>query len=116
MVRTNRNIKLYSKIVVAWLSDFVARRTNSADATYELITDEVRHHYQVIRTGFLDDRFYYKVVFHLQLKEDAKLWILVNNTDLLLTDDLIQSGIPKSDIVIGFLPASVRAYTGFASV
>ena len=54
MVRTNRNIKLYSKIVVAWLSDFVARRTNTTDATYELITDEVRHHYQVVRTGFLE--------------------------------------------------------------
>ena len=48
MVRTNRKIKIYSKIIIDRLSDFVARCTNTVDATYELITDEVRHHYQVL--------------------------------------------------------------------
>jgi hypothetical protein len=108
-------IKKYGNIVCLWLADFVSHRTNTPDATYELIADDVRHHYQVVRTGWLEGRFYHKVVFHLQIKDNAKVWILVNNTDLLLTDDLLLSGIPTSDIVIGFLPVEVRAFQGFAA-
>ncbi|MBN8822093.1 MAG: XisI protein [Spirosoma sp.] len=38
----------------------------------------------------------------------------MNNTDILVTDDLMERGIPASDIVIGFLPEYMRAYSGFA--
>ena len=110
----DRKIKKYGKIITAWLFDFVQRRVNTPDAVYELIADDVRHQYQVVRTGWLEERFYHTIVFHLQIKENGKVWLLVNNTDLLITDDFIQSGIPKSDIVLGFLPESVRAYTGYA--
>jgi hypothetical protein len=114
-ISTIRKIKKYGKVVREWLAEFVGHRTNAPDATYELIADDVRHHYQVVRTGWLDGRFYHKVVFHLHIKDNAKIWILVNHTDLLLTDDLIASGVLPSDIVIGFLPEEVRAFQGFAA-
>jgi XisI protein len=115
MDSTIRKIKKYGNVVREWLAEFVSHRTNAPDATYELIADDVRHHYQVVRTGWLDGRFYHKVVFHLHIKDNAKVWILVNNTDLLLTDDLMASGVLTSDIVIGFLPEDVRAFQGFAA-
>ena len=115
MDSANRKIKKYGTVVRDWLAQFVAHRTNAPDATYELIADDVRHHYQVVRTGWLDGRFYHKVVFHLHIKDNAKVWILVNNTDLLLTDDLVAAGVLTSDIVIGFLPEEVRAFHGFAA-
>ncbi len=116
MDSTDRKIKKYSSIVRQLLEDYVSRRTNTPDATYEIIADEEHHHYQVVRTGWYESRFYHKVVFHLNIKDTGKVWILVNNTDLLLTDDLITNGIPASDMVIGFLPAEVRAFQGFAQV
>ena len=79
-----------------------------------MITDTIHHHYQVTRTGWDDDMFDYLVVFHLQIKPTGKVWLLVNNTDLLVFDDLMEQGIPKSDLVIGFLPENLRQHSGFA--
>ncbi len=107
-------LNAYGIIITDWLNDFVQIRKNFPNATYELVTDDMHHHYQVIRTGWNEDRFYYKTVFHLQIKPTGKVWLLVNNTDLLVFDELVERGIPKSDLVIGFLPESMRAYSGFA--
>jgi hypothetical protein len=106
----------YVTILADWLSDFTRRRNNGQNTSvmYELITDDKHGHYQVIRTGWRKDVFEYNVVFHFQVKPTGKVWILVNNTDLLVTDDLIERGIPASDIVIGFLPEFMRAHSGFA--
>ncbi len=110
----DNKIERYETIVIQWLDAFVQHRQHITDSVYELVTDTVHRHYQVVRTGWMQDQYQYKVVFHLQIKPSGKVWILVNNTDLLMTDDLTEQGIPASDIVIGFLPDSIRAFSGFA--
>jgi XisI protein len=115
MDSTIRKIKKYGIVVREWLVEFVCHRTNALDATYELIADDVRDHYQVVRTGWFDGCFHHKVFYHLHIKDNAKVWILVNNTDSMLTDDLMASDVLTSDIVIGFLPEEVRAFQGFAA-
>jgi len=105
---------IYSAILTKWLEEYVARMNGGRSIEYESITDDKHHHYQVIRTGWRKDVFEYNVVFHFQIKPTGKVWLLVNNTDSLVTDDLIERGIPASDIVIGFLPEFMRPYSGFA--
>lgn len=107
-------ILTYATILTEWLEAFVRRRNSSKEIGYELIVDDKHHHYQVIRTGWRKDVFEYNVVFHFHIKPTGKVWLLVNNTDILVTDDLIERGIPASDIVIGFLPEFMRTYSGFA--
>ena len=46
---------------------------------------------------------------------NGKVWIQEDNTDLVIADDLERAGIPKSDIVLGFQPPSVRPYTEYAA-
>lgn len=104
----------YATILTEWLNAFVSRRNIGKELEYELIADDKHHHYQVIRTGWRKDVFEYNVVFHFQVKPTGKVWLLVNNTDILVTDDLIERGIPAADIVIGFLPEFMRTYSGFA--
>ena len=104
----------YALIITQWLDGYVTRMNGGRSTEYELITDNVHHHYQVIRTGWHRDVFDYNVVLHFQIKPTGKVWLLVNNTDLLVTDDLIAAGMPMSDIVIGFLPEFMRPYSGFA--
>ena len=112
----DKQIERYETILTAWLETFISHRQHLIDTEYTLVTDTVHHHFQVVRTGWMADQYLYKIVFHFQIKPTGKIWILVNNTDLLITDDLITQGIPMSDIVIGFLPDSIRAYSGFAVV
>lgn len=112
----DEKIAKYASILTERLDAFVQRRNSSQGrvAEYELIADDKHRHYQVIRTGWRKDVFEYNIVFHFQIKPTGKVWLLVNNTDILITDDLIERGIPKSDIVIGFLPEFMRPYSGFA--
>ncbi len=107
-------IKTYGLILTNWLTDFAVTRNTGSDDDYQLVIDNTHHHYQIIRSSWYEDRFQFRVVFHFQIKPTGKVWLLVNNTDLLVTDDLIEMGIPKSDIVIGFLPEFMRPYSGFA--
>lgn len=107
-------INTYAEIITRWMDEFVIRMNGGRDSAYEVVTDSVHNHYQVIRTGWRRDVFEYNIVFHFQIKPTGKVWLLVNNTDVLVTDDLIERGIPASDIVIGFLPEFMRPYSGFA--
>ena len=107
-------VERYAVILTQWLEEYILRLNGSNLAEYELISDRENGHYQVIRTGWRKEVFEYNIVFHFQIKSTGKVWLLVNNTDILVTDDLMERGIPASDIVIGFLPASMRQYSGFA--
>ena len=45
---------------------------------------------------------------------DDKVWVQQNNTDWEVGDMLEERGVLKSDIVVGFLPPELRAYTKYA--
>ena len=55
------------------------------------------------------------ITLHLQVKLDGKVWILANWTEDDIAEALVEKGVPKSDIVLGLLPANVRAYSGYAT-
>ena len=44
----------------------------------------------------------------------GKIWIQQNMTEIDLGEELVKMGVPKSDIVIGFLPPEVREYSEYA--
>jgi XisI protein len=52
---------------------------------------------------------------HLDLIE-GKVWVQRDETEDGVTHELVEAGIPKQDIVLGFYPADVRPYTGYAIV
>lgn len=81
---------------------------------FQVITDEKHHQYQLVETGWHEKQYIHQVLFHFQIKPDGKVWLLVNQTDRLVAEELVGRGIPASDLVIGFHPASVRPFTGFA--
>ncbi|TAF92595.1 MAG: hypothetical protein EAZ32_00835 [Cytophagia bacterium] len=40
--------------------------------------------------------------------------IQCNNTEREIVDELLANGVPKSDIVLGFMPPHARHFSGFA--
>ena len=96
------------------------RRTQTADSKtipgieFQVITDTRNNHFQLVETGWYEKQFIHSVIFHFQIKPDGKIWLLANNTDIPITDELIKRGVPISDIVLGFHPEKYRAYSGFA--
>ena len=109
-------ITRYSAILTVFLEAYAAIPSAvPSDVHYELMIDNQRKHYELLKMGFSKKQvFIHAAIFHFQIKEDGKIWILVNNTDLLVADELIENGVSREDIVIGFQHPTVRKYTGYA--
>lgn len=109
MNKTEKYTEILSNFLLAFEAKF-----KDADDGLKIITilDKERGHFQSLLHGFQNDRFVFIVQFHFDIIND-KVWLLKNSTDLELGEELIGSGISKSDIIIGFLPEYERAYSGF---
>jgi hypothetical protein len=46
---------------------------------------------------------------------DGKVWIEHDGTNLEIVQDLLDAGVPKEHIVLGFHPPAHRKYTEFAT-
>ena len=83
----------------------------------QLITDDEHGHYLYFGVGWEDvsNDWFYASFIHIDIKPDGKDWLQHDGTDLRIAQELINKGIPKSDIVIGFQSPFARArMDGFA--
>ena len=110
----DKKIKNYQKIIENYLRE-EAEDKSIPGIEFQLITDTVHHQFQLVETGWHEKHYIYSVLFHFSIKENGKVWLLANNTDILVGEELLKRGIPASDIVIGFHPENVRQFTGFAT-
>jgi len=86
---------------------------NVKDIENHVIIDKERNHFQLLSIGWLDGRQSFKVLFHIDIKGE-KVWIQKNETEVQIADRLIELGIEREDIILGFQPPHARPYTGFA--
>lgn len=47
---------------------------------------------------------------------DGKIWVQYDGTEEGVATELVDAGVPKVDIVLGFRHPSVRQYTEFAVI
>ena len=83
------------------------------DVEVEKIFDTENDHYQIISIGWNNQKRIYNPIMHLDLKND-KIWIQENTTEIDIALELIEMGVPKQDIVIGFHSPKMRQLSGFA--
>jgi hypothetical protein len=108
-------IKKYQQIILDLLEEYAAiPPTYPTTLRDEVIADTERNHFQMISLGWENSRYVYEVVFHIDII-DGKAWIQQNNTEAHIAEELVERGIPKTDIVIGFQHPSVRTLSGFAA-
>ena len=107
------SINEYQQILQAFLQEEADSKTIPG-IEFQVITDTRNNHFQLVETGWYEKQFIHSVIFHFQIKPDGKIWLLANNTDILVAEELVKKGVSASDIVIGFHRESVRQFTGFA--
>ena len=104
----------YRQLIKDLLINYASPNTdNNKDLEEQLIFDAERDHYQLLSVGWQNQKRIYFILLHLDIKNN-KIWLQENSTDYDIVEDLIRSGVPNSDVVIGFLPADVRKLTEFA--
>ena len=80
----------------------------------DFIFDETRDHYLLLKYGWPrgNPRHYTKL--HVRIHED-KIWIEADLTEDGFASELLQAGVPKEDIVIGFIAPEDRPYLDLAA-
>ncbi|NEP46585.1 MAG: XisI protein [Okeania sp. SIO2H7] len=97
-----------------------------------LIVDRERNHFLLLDVGWQQKRRVHGCLTHVQIIDgkmslglariatamlpslSAKIWIQRDGIEDGVTEELVEAGIPKSDIVLGFIPEEVRVHTGYA--
>lgn len=79
----------------------------------KLMFDGERDRYQLLHTGWLDERRVYGTLIHIDI-ENGKIWIQYDGTEIGVANELTESGIPSEDIVLAYHSPHMRQYDGFA--
>lgn len=97
------NTKKYQQIILQLLEEYAAIKSPFwPDVENQIVADTTRNHYQLVRIGWDEKKnFVHYTVFHFDLN-DGKIWIQANNTDRKIADELVEMGVERSDIVLGF--------------
>jgi XisI protein len=80
----------------------------------EVIFDHDNDRYMLITVGWDNGMRVHICLAHIDIC-DGKVWIQVDNTEDGIANELVQAGIPKTQIVLGFRPPEVRKYTEYAA-
>jgi XisI protein len=76
--------------------------------------DTIRDHYQVVVVGWRGMKRTFGILVQIDLKDDL-VWVQEDNTEYRVAEALVQSGISKDKIVLGFQAPYKRPYSGFAT-
>lgn len=109
-------IKQYQDIIIHYLQEYgKVKPANLPDIDSYVIIDRENNHFQLLQVGWQAEDYIFSVVFHFDIK-DGKVWFQRNITDRDVVDELMDRGIKKQDLVLGFRYPKMRPYTGFAVV
>jgi hypothetical protein len=111
-------IAQYKKIVRTLVAEIVSLSPQEEDGVEnQLITDDEHGHYLYFGVGWENNgkNWFYATFIHVDVKPTGQVWLQHDGTDLKIAETLIERGISRQDIVIGFQPPFARAnMDGFA--
>ena len=106
-------VTAYADIVEQVLDVYTKIPYAHGHLTCEAIYDRPRNRFVLMTLGWDDDERVHHPLVHVDII-DGKLWIQADNTEHGIAPELVQAGIPKSDIVLAFRPPDVRQHTEYA--
>jgi hypothetical protein len=104
-------VNKYKAIVRKIVEDVVALSDEVEDGIEnQLITDDEHGHYIYFGVGWEtpNNKWFYATFIHIDVKPNGRVWLQHDGTDLRIADKLVENGILKSDIVLGFQPPHIR--------
>ena len=105
-------LKEYREKVKQILAKYSQYKPSYGEVEIEEIFDIERDRYQLVSVGWNNQKRIYGCMMHLDIKNN-KIWIQQNTTEFDIANELIEMGIPKHDIIIGFHTPKMRQLTDF---
>ena len=103
----------YRHAVLEVLAEHHKYKSSYGDLEQFIITDTENDHYQLTSIGWNGDRRIFSSLIHIDIKGE-KIWIQHDGTEIGVANQLIELGVPKKAIVLGFHDPDARKFTEFA--
>lgn len=84
------------------------------DIQIETVFDRIRDRYLLVNVGWEDCKRVHGALVHVDII-DGKFWIQRDGTEEGIATGLLEAGVPKEHIVLGFRTAELRRHTEFAA-
>ncbi len=107
-------VALYRSIAETVIRSTMSEDNKQDPVKEQLIIDERTGNYLLLMNGWQDESRFYGCLIHIEVKSNGKVWVHEDRTDLIVVDKLLEKGITKKDMVIGFHPPIMREDTEFA--
>jgi hypothetical protein len=100
-------IDFYKRCIKTLLSEYES--FTSPWSKVELIFDDERMSYMVVRVGWLKHKRIHLCLVHIDILGE-KMLIQCNNSENKVVTELVEMGIPKQNISCGFLPPETQTH------
>ena len=107
-------IEQYRQWIQRLLSEREARGLSQPDVETQAVLDTKGDHYLLLHTGWRGSKRTHGCSLHLDIK-DGKIWIQHDGTEIGIATQLLELGVPASDIVLAFHSPKMREFTEFAT-
>jgi XisI protein len=102
----------YQPLVMQVLQDY-ADFLGQDDTQMVVIADREHDRYLLVEMGWQGEERIYGTLIHIDIV-DGKLWIQQDGTESGVAEDLVNAGVPKPQIVLGFKSEQRRKITDYA--
>ncbi|MFN0213960.1 MAG: XisI protein [Saprospiraceae bacterium] len=109
-------IKKYQDTIIKFLHFYNSESGgNRLDAPVKrrILIDRENNSFQLLSIGWNGIHYIFSPMFHFDII-DGKVWMQCNNTEWEAVDFLMEHGVERQDIVLGFVSPEARAFSGFA--
>jgi len=106
-------VERYSQIVRNLITDYAGIPARNGEVEDKAFFDEANGRYLLMAVGWEGSERVHAVVFHIDIVGD-KIWLQRNHTNRDIAQELVDAGIPRENIVIGYRHPELRTYSGYA--
>lgn len=109
------SLNRFRDVIQAVLEDHAQIPYRYGEVETSVFVDAGRNNFLLMVIGWERHRRVHGCITHVQII-DTKIWIQRDGIEEGITGELVEAGIPKEQIVLGFHPPDVRKYTGYTVV
>ena len=103
----------YRQIIRSVLQPYVEISYANVQVRNLAAFDDQTNQYVILSEGWDRQQHLHGCLIHIEIV-NGKVCVQVDGTEDGIAEALIQAGIPKTEIVLGFHEPEIRPYTGFA--
>ncbi len=92
----------HKAIVQKTVEEIAAMIPDSEPVETQTIIDNTHGHYILSAVGWVNNKREFNSFVHIDVKNDGKIWIQHDGTDLKIALMLVEQGVAKHDIVLAF--------------